>query len=96
MSAEYLTGGITVVEQHEACEMPEDAKIAWQEIYAPLVGTKHTPITYVGPQIVRGVNHVYLAERVMPYRDRVYRHIVEIKINEFNGVYTPVSEKVLY
>lgn len=96
MSAEYLLGGVKVVEQCEAPEMPEDAKIAWQEIYAPLVGTKHTPIAYVGPQLVKGVNHVYLAERVMPYRDRIYRHIVEIKINEFNGEYTPVSEKVLY
>ena len=96
MAAEYLLGSVQVVEQCEAPEMPDDAKKAWQEIYGPLVGTKHTPIAYVGPQVVRGINHVYLAERVMPYRDRVYRHITEIKINEFNGEYTPVSEKVLY
>ena len=44
-------------------------------------------MAYVGKQVVKGVNYVFLAEQTLILAEPV-RHIVLIKINEFNNNYS--------
>ena len=43
-------------------------------------------MAYVGTQVVKGVNHVFLAEQTM-MTVHFDRHIVIVTINEFDGKY---------
>lgn len=76
-------GGIEVVEQQGITKMPQEAATAWSEIEG-LVGAKYKPIAYVGNQVVKGVNHVFLAEQTL-VTSKPERHIVAIKVNVFEG-----------
>ena len=78
-----IFGGITVVEQQELTKMPQEAATAWDAV-KDLVGAKYKPVAYVGKQVVKGVNHVFLAEQTL-ITANPERHIVAVKINEFEG-----------
>lgn len=52
-----------------------------------MTGAAYKSIAYVGRQIVKGVNYVFLAEQTL-ITAQPERHIVAVKINEFEGNYT--------
>ncbi|MBR1727922.1 MAG: hypothetical protein IJ728_14420 [Selenomonadaceae bacterium] len=82
-------GGINVEEQKGNYKMPQKAASAWGEIDA-MTGAAYKPITYVGTQQVKGINHVFIAEQTLILAEPE-RHIVIVKINEFNGAFNVVS-----
>ena len=47
-------------------------------------------MAYVGKQVVKGVNYVFLAEQTL-ITANPERHIVVVTINEFNGNYGVVN-----
>ena len=81
-----MLGSIEVLEQKELTAMPQSAANAWGVAMNSLVGANYKPMAYVGTQIVKGVNHVFLAEQTM-MTVHFDRHIVIVTINEFDGKY---------
>ena len=51
-------GGIHIDPQ---VEIPEDAKVAWNEAFGAWVGTKLEPIALLGTQVVKGTNFIFAA-----------------------------------
>ena len=83
-------GSIAVVEQQGLTKMPQEAASAWSSFDGSMVGAAYKPISYVGKQIVKGVNHVFIAEQTLIIADPV-RHIVIVTINEFEKKYNTVG-----
>ena len=89
-----MLGNIEIIEQTEMGTMPQRAASAWT-VMSNLVGARYKPIAYVGTQIVKGVNHIFLAEQdtITAHSDR---HIVTVTINEFDGNFSIVAiERIL-
>lgn len=80
-------GGIEVIEQQGLTKMPQKAASAWASFDGTMTGVAYKPIAYVGSQIAKDVNYVFLAEQTLITATPV-RHIVAVKINEFEGNYT--------
>lgn len=73
----------------------QKAASAWNGIeWSALMGASYKPLLYVGTQIVKGVNHCFIAEQTLITREPV-KHIVTIKINEFDGEYTIVKGSIV-
>ena len=83
-------GAIEVVEQQGLTKMPQGAASAWSAFDGSMTGAGYKPIAYVGEQIVKGTNYVFLAEQTLILA-QPERHIVAVTINEFNGNYNVVN-----
>jgi len=91
-----LFGGINVVEQPEATSLPQEAATAWDSVnLSELVGANYKVISYIGNQIVQGVNHFFLVQQTIVLAEPV-RHIAVITINEFAGTYSVTNIERLY
>ena len=100
-SNDLVLGGIKVAEQRELTEFDQEAASASAALDAELnkrdlVGAPVYKIfSYVGPQVARGTNHVFLVEK-SHLTSVLTRHILEVVVNEFAGNYTVVSQTQLY
>ena len=79
-------------------QMPQKAASAWSgalAIEGKLLGASYKPIAYVGTQVVKGVNHIFIAEQTLIVATPE-RHIVLLSINEYDGNYSLVGiERVI-
>ena len=78
-----MLGSIEVLEQKELTSMPQAAANAWSAM-SGLVGANYKPMAYVGTQVVKGVNHIFIAQQTSATANGE-RHIVTVTINEFDG-----------
>jgi hypothetical protein len=78
--------------QFEACKLPQRAASAFS-VLEGLTGATYKPLVYCGTQIVKGVNHYFIAEMTIAY-STPQRHIVSLCINEFEGDYKLIKESV--
>ena len=85
-----MLGNIEVIEQKSLTKMPQKAASAWSSFEGEIVGANYKPIAYVGTQLVKGTNYVFLAEQTLVTAPPV-RHIVIVKVNEYGGDYTTVG-----
>ncbi len=85
----FNLGGIDIIEQKEMSGFPQRAASAWT-IMNGFVGANYKPMAYVGTQVVKGVNHVFIAEQTL-ITSTPERHIVLVTINEFDGKYSLVG-----
>ena len=86
-------GETEIIEQQE-CKLPQRAASAFS-VVSGLVGASYKPMAYVGTQIAKGVNHVFIAQQTLVLA-QPERHIVLVTINEFDGKYNVVGiERVL-
>ena len=83
-------GAIEVLEQQGLTKMPQEAASAWSAFDGTMTGAGYKPIAYIGKQLVKGVNYVFLAEQTL-ITANPERHIVVVTINEFNGNYGVVN-----
>ena len=92
-----MLGGITIAEQIGLTKMPQKAASAWVAIEGGIVGAGYKPLVYVGTQVVKGVNHWFIAEQTLITAEPE-RHIVKLAVNEFNDEYkiVPHSIEVLF
>ena len=91
-----LFGGINVVEQPEATNLPEEATKAWENVnLGELVGANYKVISYIGNQLVQGINHFFLVQQTIVLAEPV-RHIAVVTINEFAGTYSVTNIERLY
>lgn len=72
--------------------MPQEAASAWSAAEG-LVGASFKPLLYVGKQVVRGVNHIFIAEETL-ITATPKKRIVTMAINAFNGVYAVVPNSI--
>lgn len=80
-------------ESFETAKLNQRAASAWGAVEgAGFVGATFTPILYCGKQMVRGVNHLFIAEETLSTFGQNKR-IVAIVVNEFNGNYEVVKDK---
>lgn len=85
----FNLGGIEIIEQKEMTAFPQRAASAWT-IMNGLIGANYKPIAYVGTQVVKGVNHVFIAEQTL-ITSTPERHIVLVTINEFDNKFSLVG-----
>lgn len=89
-----MLGKIEFEEFAGLTDMPQRAASAWSAMETGgLVGASYKPLLYVGTQIVKGVNHWFIAEQTLITNPPV-KHIVAIAVNEFNGVYAIVPGSI--
>ena len=69
-------GSVSVLEQKEMTAFPQHN----------VVGAKYKPVAYVGTQLVKGINHVFIAEQTLTTLSGG-RHIVLVTVNEYNNNY---------
>ncbi len=87
-------GNFTVIEQKGMTSMPQKAASAWDGAFAEgFTGASYKPIAYIGKQLVKGTNHMFIAEQTLSTAN-AERHIVTIIINEFDGKYTIVKDSI--
>ena len=85
----FNLGGIEIIDQKEMTSFPQHGASAWT-IMQGLVGANYKPMPYVGTQVVKGVNHIFIAEQTLVVATPE-RHIVLVTINEFDGKYSLVG-----
>lgn len=73
--------------------MPQHAASAWSGAIEGLVGASYKPLLYLGKQVVRGVNHYFVAEQTLITNPPI-RRVVKLVINEFNGEYELVGDSI--
>ena len=89
-----MLGAIQFEDFEGLTSMPQKAASAWSALETGgIVGASYKPLLYVGTQVVKGVNHWFIAEQTLVTNPPV-RHIVAIAINEFNGVYSIVPSSI--
>lgn len=84
-----MFGKIDILEQPELTKFPQKAASAWS-VMEGIVGASYKPISYVGTQVVKGINHYFIAEQTVITR-LPERHIALVSINEFNGDFKLVA-----
>lgn len=91
-----MLGAIKFEDFEGLTSMPQRAASAWAAVESGLCGASFKPLLYVGTQVVKGINHWFIAEETLVTNPPA-KHIVAIAINEFNGVYgiVPGSIEVL-
>lgn len=74
--------------------MPQKAASAWSAAFPEeMVGAKFKPLLYCGKQLVKGINHFFIAERTLILA-KPQRNIVLLCINEWQGEYEFLDESV--
>lgn len=86
-------GGITFEEFQGATDMPQKAASAWVALDGDMVGAGYKPLLYVGKQVVKGVNHWFIAEQTL-MTATPERHIVKVAVNEFEGKFELVRDSI--
>lgn len=82
-----MIGSVEVIEQQTLTKMPQEAASAWAYFDGAIVGAGYKPVAFVGTQLVKGTNYVFLAEQTFITAEPV-RHIAVVKVNAFNGNYS--------
>lgn len=89
-----MFGKINILDQNEMTTFPQKAASAWT-VMSDITGASYKPFAYVGTQLVKGVNHFFLAEQTIITR-QPERHITLVNINEFDGNFKLVAvERIL-
>lgn len=89
-----MTGAIEFNIITDMTKLPQKAASAASAIEtAELTGASYKPIMYVGTQVVRGVNYWFICEQTL-VTARPEKHIVKLAVNEFQGKFEIVGNKI--
>ena len=86
-----MTGAIQFEDFKGLTSMPQKAATAWGAVDG-LMGAKYLPLLYVGTQVVRGLNHWFIAQ-VTTVTAQPKKKIVKLAVNEFQGKIELVGNK---
>ena len=84
--------GTFQLEQFKACELTQEAASAWSAV-ENLVGAGYKPLLYVGKQVAKGTDYVFVAEQTIMSNPPV-RRVISFTINCINGNYDLVEESI--
>ena len=68
--------------------LPQNLASAWAAVQA-LKGAEYYPLLYGGEQVVKGLNHWFVAG-VTRTTNPISRAVITIAVNEFQGEFKPV------
>lgn len=85
--------GAVQFEDFQPCRLPQKAASAWSKV-GELIGCKYTPLLFVGTQITRGTNYVFIAEKET-ISAKPFKNLVTVVINEINSEYEIVDIETL-
>ena len=89
-----MTGAIEFNIITDLTKLPQKVASAASAIEtAELTGASYKPLMYVGTQVVRGVNHWFICEQTL-VTARPEKHIVKLAVNEFQGNFELVGNKI--
>lgn len=74
-------------------KMPQRVASAWSVVNDGMTGASYKPLLYGGEQVVRGINHWFIAEQTLVTATSE-RHLVKLAVNEFNGEYSLVNKSI--
>ena len=63
-----MVGGWKINEEMVECKLPEEIKIAFNEIN--IVGAKYVPVLYVGHQLVSGKNYMLICKQTLATQEQ--------------------------
>ena len=84
--------GTFQLEQFKACELNQEAASAWSAV-EELVGAGYKPLLYVGKQVAKGTDYVFVAEQTILSNPPV-RRVVSFTVNHFKDEYELVEESL--
>ena len=87
-----MTGAIQFENFTGLTSMPQKAASAWAKV-EELVGADYLPLLYVGTQVVRGVNHWFIAQVTTSGTANPKKKIVKLAVNEFQGKFEVVGNR---
>ena len=87
-----MTGAIQFENFTGLTSMPQKAASAWAKV-DELVGADYLPLLYVGTQVVRGVNHWFIAQVTTSGTANPKKKIVKLAVNEFQGKFEVVGNR---
>lgn len=73
-------------------KMPQGAASAWSAV-ENLKGVGYKPLLYLGKQVARGTDYLFVAEQTFMTSPPM-RRVVNFTINEFQGKYELVEESM--
>ena len=82
--------GTFQLENFKACELNQEAASAWSAV-EEIVGCGYKPLIYVGKQVGRGIDYVFVAEQTILSNPPV-RRVVSFTVNCLNGNYELINE----
>lgn len=82
--------GTFQLENFKACELNQEAASAWSAVENS-VGVGYKPLLYVGKQVARGTDYLFIAEQTILSNPPV-RRVVNFCVNYFDGKYELVNE----
>lgn len=88
-----MVGNIQLREFEGLTRLPQRAASAWCGAMIDLVGASYQPLVYLGEQVVKGVNHWFIAEQTL-ITAKPERRVVMMAINEFQGRCTLVGDTI--
>ena len=75
--------GSIKLEEFECCRLSQKAASAWSKV-DELVGVSYKPVLFVGTQVTRGTNYIFIATKETICA-KPFRNLVTVVVNEFNG-----------
>ena len=84
--------GTFQLEQFKACELSQEAASAWSAV-ENLVGCGYKPLLYVGKQVAKGTDYVFVAEQTIMSNPPV-RRVISFAVNAFQDKYELVEESI--
>lgn len=84
--------GTFQLEQFKACELNQEAASAWSAVEG-LVGAGYKPLLYVGKQVARGTDYVFVAEQTI-MSNPIMRRVISFTVNCIGGEYDLVEESI--
>lgn len=84
--------GTFQLEQFKACELNQEAASAWSAV-ENLVGCGYKPLLYVGKQVAKGTDYVFVAEQTI-MSNPVVRRVISFTINCIGGEYDLVEDSI--
>ena len=90
-----LLGGISIEIITDLTKLPQNVASAMSTLEnAEIVGASYKALIYLGRQVVKGMNHYFIAEQTLMTAG-LDKHIVIIAVNEYNGEYEVVLKDVV-
>lgn len=84
--------GTFQLEQFKACELNQEAASAWSAV-ENLVGCGYKPLLYVGKQVAKGTDYVFVAEQTI-MSNPIVRRVISFTINCIGGEYDLVEDSI--
>lgn len=84
--------GTFQLEQFKEYNLSQEAASAWSAV-ENLIGVGYKPLLYVGKQVAKGTDYLFIAEQTILSNPPV-RRVINFTINEFQGKYELVEESI--